>query len=695
MVYYYSYLLTKYYKIFTKNRLTKSNNNDTIHCKTIEYRNSYINKGVIEMKSLFKKGSITVASILFLVACGGSPSEPQPDPAEPPAISDIGAGQGTGQVDEQGNINPGLVALDLLLGRFPQTLNNPGTPLERGAPGNILRGLVATNNTFPGLFERTLSTEAMDTQIATIQDSMLITIAPDNTFGTAGLATITFGPDQTWVEINQHHEANWHDGTPVTLYDLYFAYKLINSPGYTGVRNVALHFWHLIEGIEEFRSGESDTISGVTLSNNNRTMRIQFTDQLPPSAMFAGGIWTTLSPAHWLQPVIDEVGVAELANHPRARAEILGWGPWIIETVVPGESVLFRANDNYWRGAPLADYLLWEIVPDSLALASLREGLYDFTVQFLPATFFEEHLLFNATNYQIAAQLAPGFGFLYFRVGTMEDDGEGGIVATPRSDNHPIQNLDIRRALAHAVDLQLKADTIQNGLSVPARSILSPFNARHYIEPDIPSFYFDLDLANQILDDAGFTERGADGFRLNLDGTPMTFGFALNQNTFNEQAWSTYIQNWHAIGLNVSLYTGDVIEWTTFVDNVLNSDNWSEDIHIMQSNWNLGANPAPHGLWGADTTFNMSRHTSPEMQNILDRINSPQAWDPEFLRQAYLDWQLYMYNNAVARPMFWGIQTFYVNNRVLNYSTERFDGDFGVSGLTKRLGLSQEQAFVN
>jgi len=638
--------------------------------------------------------------IVLVAACGGGaadePATTTGGDANGGAATTQDTTAGTGDADDgdgaAGNgvvltQHPALDVLDELMTMFPNYINNPGTILQRGDEGNILRALIASDSTFPGIFEYTQQHEAFDAQITDLTMWPLVSLNADFTFGQTGIATIEFAADLYSITLTMRdYDFAWHDGTPFTLDDLVFSYEVIAHPDYTGVRYIPGSFAPLIEGIEEFRDGTRDYISGLVLSNNNRTLTINYTQPLPPSAMYGGGIWLAPSPRHWIEPAIAEVGVADLSGHARIRHEAIGMGPWIIDTIVPGESVLFRANDDFPLGAPNIDYLLWEIVPNALAMAALREGLYDYTINPLPATFFEEHLLFNADNYRIASTIGNGLGFIYFRVGTVESDDEGPLIM-PREEWHPIMELPIRRALAHSIDFALKAATIQNGLSVPAGTVMTPFNAREFIQADVPGFFFDMALANQILDEAGYTERGPDGFRLDLDGNPMYFNAAFNDNTFNQQAVPTFLQNWREIGLDVRLFQDDLIEWTVFVDNLLNSDNWTPDVHIHLSNWSMGANPSPTGLWGRRVPFNMARHYTPEFQGILDDIISPQAWDSDFMADAYSRWQWYMYNNAVAAPTFWSIQTFYVNNRVTGVDLESRDGNASVAMQSLNWGL--------
>ena len=646
---------------------------------------------------------LLVAALVFAAACGRDDdvgdvdADPTPTPAATPAPTDDDAGeQAVPPPPVFDEVHPGLLVLDQRLQVFPMTLENNNPILQRGDEGNTLRMVIGSDTTFPGLFNTVLSSEAFDAEIMQFQESPFVSVDETFMWTDDGIATLRFDPANNAVEFNMQHEVFWHDGTPLTLDDLVFAYELMAKNNHyegVGIRFVESSFVPWVIGIEEFRTGQADHISGMVLSNNNRTLRIYYDQPLPPAAQYAGGLWTNPTPRHHLEPAVAEVGWGNLHEHPRARHEALGFGPWIIESVLPGESVLFRANDNYHRGAPNIDYLYWSIRPIALWMAEMREGLWDVGIRGMPAVHFEEHLMFNPNNYVLLGQPATGNGFMYMRTGTFDTENNENVPRPPGW--HPIQNVNIRRALAHAMPQQLIADTIQNGLAVPAGTIMNPFNARSFIYAGVPGFFFDLDHARAILDEAGFTEFGPDGFRLNLDGSPMYFNFAANDNAFNREAIPVYLDHWRQIGLDVRMYTGDLIEWNDFLTNLLLSDNWSDQVHMFISNWSLGMNPAPHGLWAHDNAFNMSRHTSPEMRRIFDDMISEEAFDIDFLAERFRQWQIYAYENAIANQMFWGIGLTPVNNRVANFSLVRESGLASAVERSHLWALTAPEGYVN
>jgi len=641
----------------------------------------------MKKKTLWLSAIAITAALAVFTACGGGNNNDNGDDNNVTPPVEQTDNQNQNQNQEQQAAAPAVTAqasLDALadiMARFPSTLENTAPILQRGDAGNVLRMVVGSPNTFPGLFERVLSSEAFDSTIMDFQWSNLVSWDGTFMYTDDGIATISIEEDANGnglVVLNMRDGVNptWHDGTPFTLDDLVFAYELkahddiITGVGF-GIRFVETHFSPWVVGINEWRNGEADHISGMVLSNNNRTLHIYYDRPLPPSAQYSGGIWLQASPRHWLEPAIAEVGWAQLYQHPRARHEALGMGPFVIDSIVPGQAVVFVANDDYWRGAPLLDGLLWEILPNETFMAAMRAGEYDVTIQGMPAVHYEEHALFNPNNYTMLAMPGTGSGFLYIRTGRFHDEGE--VVPRP-AGWHPVQDVNVRRAIFHAMPQQLIANTIQNGLSAPAGTVLAPHNANAFINPNQPMFNFDPDLSRQILDEAGYSEFGADGFRLDLDGNQMYFVFAANDNAFNRDAIPVYLDHWRAIGLDVRLHTGDLVDWNTFLDNILMSDIWSDEVHMFISNWTLGNNPAPHGLWGVDAAFNLSRHRSPEFEEILNRIGSQEAFDSDFLNQAFVDWQRYMFENAVAYHMFWGVTLMAVNNRVANFTLERESG---------------------
>jgi len=110
-------------------------------------------------------------------------------------------------------------------------------------------------------------------------------------------------------------------------------------------------------------------------------------------------------------------------------------------------------------------------------------------------------------------------------------------------------NVDVRRALSHAIDRVELIDTVYYGLGDPTHMN--------------PSEY-DPDLANELLDGAGMDQRDADGFRLDPDGNPFVIDIEISTMYFdNAPASQLYMQYFKDVGINTTVKTIDYQLLTT------------------------------------------------------------------------------------------------------------------------------------
>jgi peptide/nickel transport system substrate-binding protein len=101
-----------------------------------------------------------------------------------------------------------------------------------------------------------------------------------------------------------------------------------------------------------------------------------------------------------------------------------------------------------------------------------------------------------------------------------------------------VRDARFRRALSHATDRPTIIDAVYYGFgSMPVH---------------VPSEY-DPDLANDLLDEIGMTERDADGFRLAPDGQPFEIPFTLSQDASDiVPVCELIVENYKEVGINAS-----------------------------------------------------------------------------------------------------------------------------------------------
>jgi peptide/nickel transport system substrate-binding protein len=115
---------------------------------------------------------------------------------------------------------------------------------------------------------------------------------------------------------------------------------------------------------------------------------------------------------------------------------------------------------------------------------------------------------------------------------------------------------------------------------------------------------------------------------------------------------------------------------------------------MWNMSWSMGANPNPRTLWNEDANFNLSNFTNPTMQSILDDIVSDNAWDPEFLADAYRRWAAAFEEYVPAVYNFWLVAMTTLNNRVVGYTLDRSTfRDYSFAWY--RVGLTSSEPYVH
>ncbi len=136
-------------------------------------------------------------------------------------------------------------------------------------------------------------------------------------------------------------------------------------------------------------------------------------------------------------------------------------------------------------------------------------------------------------------------------------------------------NKDFRIGLSHAIDREEIIDLVyfgQGEVSQAAPRPESPFYverlAKQYIE-------FDPDLANEHLDQAGFAERDANGWRLGPNGEPISFVVLATDGDGRTETMELVQQYWQDVGINAQFRPVDrAFMTTTLIGNAHDAYIW-------------------------------------------------------------------------------------------------------------------------
>jgi peptide/nickel transport system substrate-binding protein len=285
----------------------------------------------------------------------------------------------------------------------------------------------------------------------------------------------------------------------------------------------------------------------------------------------------------------------------------IGTGPFVVDEWVKQDHVSLVRNENYnsppadakHDGKAYLEAIEWRFLPDSASrYAALQAGQVDVIDNAQPDT------IASAQKTETLAHLdAPRPG------------------ASNRielnSGTAPFNDAAVREAFIRAVDVNDGIESLLFGSAERSYSPLSSVERTAYSDASL--FTTDLDEANALLDEAGWTERDSDGYRVK-DGERLSLDFPVstNQSIPAEQSLFEQIQaTAKTAGFEVNLSLLDLSSWY----GVLAQNNYDlvsapytkvgpDVLRILYHS--DGITPAPSGYFA-----NLSQLSNPELDGLL------------------------------------------------------------------------------
>ena len=531
--------------------------------------------------------------------------------------------------------------------KYASEVTHDGTPIK----GGTLKYAIVSSSPFSGIFADELSADTNDSTIGGLVDESMFEYDENRKLTNTGLASIEFDVENKTATVTLNSkDYKWSDGQPVTIDDYIFAYQAIGNKDYTGVRYD--DDYKNVVGMEDYHDGKADSVSGLE-KVDDYTVKIHFKEMSPSMQLAGGSVSSYVMPKH----VFSKIPVAEWEQSDAVRGKSnVGLGAYKIESMVPGESVTFVPNDNYYKGRSNVDKVVMEVVsPDSI-VSEMKAGKYD--IASMPSAQYDSFK--DLTNVTFVSSLQSQYEYIGFKLGKWDKE-QGKNIVDP---NAKMSDVALRQAIAYAIDPDTAGKNLYNGLQHGTNSIIIPFFQDIY-NKDQEGFDYNPEKAKKLLDDAGYKDVDGDGLRENKDGSKLKINFAARtRDDANESLIQQYLLWWKEVGLDVQLYTGRTLEVNNFYDKVEADD---PEIDMFAAGWATGYDPNPSGLFGEDAKFNMQRYTSAEGNALIEKISSNEAFDDAKNIQFYKEWQKYVHDQAFIFPTLTGESVTAVNKRVKYY----------------------------
>ena len=573
----------------------------------------------------FRKTLALISGMLLLTSCGG--------------INDGGA------KDTQKEV----VDVSTVESQYPSYVENEGTPVE----ATVLKVAVVSDSPFRGIFNGFLYSDSLDGSFMASTMDGAFPIDPDLKIILDSDETpikVSINPEEKTVTYKINPNFKWSDGTAVTTKDIVKTYEIMANQEYiTSSKSLRYNKNRkAIVGIEEYNEGKADKISGLEVIDDS-TMKIHLKDMTP--SVYWGGNFV---PEFVNAKQFEGIPMDKITESDALRKNPLSYGPYVIKEIVQGEKVIFEANPYYYKGEPKIKTLEMEILPPSQQVAAIKSGKYDIVLKVSPEIFPE---LEKLDNINILTKKAGSMNYIAFKLGKWDEE-KNEVVTDP---NSKMYDLNLRKAIAYAIDMDAVSKQFYHGLSTPAKSQLSPlFPSLH--NPEINGFKQDVEKAKQLLDEAGYKDVDGDGIREGKDGKPIKFTFAMmSGGDIAEPLSQYYLQQWKSIGLNVELVDGRLLDINNFYDRVEADD---PAIDFCLAAIGFGSDPQQVSLFGKTAGFNISRYTSETLDKALANTVSPEAIDDQKRAEFYKEYERVFMDEIPVVPQLNKYEYLVVNKRV-------------------------------
>ena len=586
------------------------------------------------MNGKLKKLISLFAGMMLLVSCG-----------------DVNGGKADAAKQE--------VNLNEIEQKYPVAYKNEGEVV----PVDTLKVAVVSSSPYKGIFNGFLYSSSIDNDFMQYTMNGAFPTNPDFTLVLDSDETpikVTVNPEEKTVTYKINPKFKWSNGEPVTTKDIVKTYEIVANQKYIESSSSSRFNKNRkkIVGIQEYNEGKADKISGLEVIDDS-TMKIHLTE-VTPSVYWGGNFVSEFVNAKQF----EGVPMDKIIESPALRKNPLSYGPYYIKDIVQGEKVIFEANPYYYRGEPKIKTIEMEILPPSQQVAAIKSGKYD--IVFNPElNIFPE--IENLDNINILARKAMYFSYLGFHVGKWDAE-KNEVITDP---NSKMYDINLKRAMAYAIDNDSVAKQFYHGLAMRAPSPIAPIFTQ-LRNPEVDGFKIDIEKAKKILDDAGYKDVDGDGIREGKDGKPFKINLAMMSGSEIQEPLSQYyIQQWKSIGLNVELVDGRLLDFNNFYDRLKADD---PAIDCFFAAFGYGTDPQQMSLFGKNSQFNKSRYTSETFEKALEAQISPEALDEAKRIEIYHNYDKVFMEELPVIPQLNKMEYIVVNKRVKEYDW-KYDTD--------------------
>lgn len=445
----------------------------------------------------------------------------------------------------------------------------------------------------------------------------------------------------TWT-FKLRENSTWSNGDPVTANDFEYAWKRALDPATASQYSSILY---VIEGAEEFNSGEGDADGVAVTAVDDYTLEVTLTNPTPYFLELTS--FYTYLPVH--QGTVEENSEAWAAE---AGDTYVTNGPYDLAEWNHNANLVLTKNAEYWdaENVQIENVNIQIIESEATANAEFQAGNLDYlgtpygTVSLDSIDMYRE---------QDILQSVPYAAIYWYKVNTTDET---------------LQNANLRKALALAIDRQGLVDNILKGGQLPALGLVPPTMAgfeedRGYMQDAA------YEEANEYLALA-MEELGVS------DPSEITVNIGINDSEAHSTIAQFIQQGWASnLGINSEINS---TEWQVYLEDLQNLN-----YQVGRMGWIADYNDASSFLTMYRTAETGNNDTGWENEEFKNLIDSAAAETDEAARtQMLVDAEAVMMEEMPVIPIYYYTSNYVVKDGVENMVPDAL-GNISLKDVTK------------
>jgi microcin C transport system substrate-binding protein len=442
---------------------------------------------------------------------------------------------------------------------------------------------------------------------------------PDAIYGLVA-SSAEVADDRMSVTFHLRPEAHFADGTELTADDVVFSLDALKEKGHP-------LYHQMLEDVVKAEAVDP------------RTVRYTFKGDLVRDLPLTVAGLPIFSKAYYATQPFDQTTL----DPP------LGSGPYVVDSIAQGRTIVYRRNPNYWakdlpvnRGRFNFDKIRFEYFRDrTAAMEAFKAGTYDFREEFTSKVWATEYDFPAIRDGRVKKEVMPD----------ETPSGTQGFFLNTRRE--PLNDPRVRKALDLAFDFEWANRNLFYGLYTRTQSFFEnsamkaegpPSHAERalltglgvpvsdealgvaYVPRESDGSGQDRDLlveAGKLLDEAGWTVKN--GMRVNAKGEPLKLEILYFEDVF-ERLNAPYVKNLKLLGIYASMRMVDPAQYQQRLKNF--------DFDITTERYQMRNTPGVElrSYFGSqaaktDGSLNLAGISDPAVDALIERVIAAKSRD--------------------------------------------------------------------